>query len=235
MKTIILLVIFVASLETTICVGSSVNNEQEEFNSVQAAFLQFQKYTNKFPTSWDDLWNNAYSKPSVESLDQGNILGRRTDMIESFRFIASGTRILLPGDGAQVVGMMTRPMRPPPETRRRFLIVKLKDGTRGLKQIEESILGKIFASAGFDLADYTGPNGNWAPETRLRPLSSIAPPPKQVTSSSPMDITTIPPLPFSKRLPTEPKQLLWSGSILLIVLIIFFGIIWSLRKLLKHQ
>lgn len=207
-------------LSSVICAGSRVNNEQEEFNTVQAAILQFQKDTNDFPTSWDDLWNNPASRPSVESLDQGKIFGRRTDMLESFRFIASDTRILLPDDGARVIGMMTRPMRPPPEMKRRFLIVQLKDGTRGLKQIREEVLQKMFSDVGHNLADYTGPNGKWAPETRLRPLSEIPPPRAKTVADSSMDYKTIPALPLSITLSRERKRELWIvGGITLFFLI----------------
>lgn len=197
MQPVISWAVFTAFLLSSIICGgtTTVNNEQEEFNTVQAAILQFQNDTNEFPTSWDDLWNNKASRPSVESLDQGRLFGRRTDTIESFRFIASGTTIRLPSDGSTVIGMMTRPMRPPPETRRRFLIVKLKDGTRGLKQIPEEILQKMFSDIGLSLADYTGLNGNWAPETRLRPLSEIPPPRKRTLSDPSMDYSTVPSLP----------------------------------------
>lgn len=178
-------------LSSIICCGNTaLNNEQEEFQLVQGAILQFQKDTHEFPTSWDDLWNNPASRPSVESLDQGKIFGRRTDMMESFRFIASGTTILLPADGSRVIGMMTRPMRPPPDRKLRLLIVKLKDGTRGLKQIPEAVLRNQFTQAGFDLANYTGPDGNWAPETRLRPLSEIPPPPPKVLPDPSMEYST---------------------------------------------
>jgi hypothetical protein len=175
-----------------ICEGTTVNNEQEEFGIVQGAILQYQKNTNEFPTSWDDLWKNPLSRPSVESLEHRKNFGIRTDMIESFRFIAPGTTILLPGDGARVVGMMTRPMRPPPERKLRLLVVQLKDGTRGSKQVPEEVLQEMFSRAGFDLADYTGANGNWAPETRSRPPSDIIPPPKRALSDPSMDYSTIP-------------------------------------------
>ena len=182
-----------------ICAGSTVNNEQEEFTIVQGAILLYHKNTNEFPTSWDDLWNNPASRPVVEALDKRTNFGKRTDMIESFRFIAPGTAILLPGDGARVVGMMTRPMRPPPERKLRLLVIQLKDGTRGSKQVPEEVLQKMFSSAGFDLADYTGANGNWAPETRLRPLSEIAPSPARALSDPSMDYSTIPSRPDKLR------------------------------------
>ena len=100
MKLIISLAVSTALLSSSvICWGDTVvSNEQEEFNLVQAAILQFQKNTGEFPTSWDDLWDNPTSRPSVELLDQGKTFGRRTDTIESFRFIASGTTIQLPRD-----------------------------------------------------------------------------------------------------------------------------------------
>lgn len=226
MKPIISLAVFMALLlSSIICRGTTtLNSEQKEFQLVEGAILQFQKDTNEFPTSWDDLWNNKASRPSVESLDQGKIFGRRTDMLESFRFIASGTTIRLPGDGSTVIGMMTRPMRPPPEIRRRFLIVRLKDGTRGLKQIPEDVLRNIFSRAGFDLADYTGPNGNWAPETRLWPLSEIPPPLERALSDPSMDFQTIPALPLAKMLTTERKKELWiAGGIAFLLLIVMVG------------
>ena len=222
MKPIISSAIFMAWLMSPIiCRGNTaVNNEQEEFQLVQGAILQFQKDTNEFPTSWDDLWNNPASRPSVESLDQGKIFGRRTDMMESFRFIASGTTILLPGDRSRVIGMMTRPMRPPPDIQRRLLIVRLEDGTRGFKRIEEDVLGRMFTKAGFNLADYTGPDGNWAPESHLRPLSEIPPAPERALSDPSMDHDTIPALPLSKKLTTGRKKEWWTaGGIALLLLI----------------
>lgn len=201
MKLFILYTVFTALLFClNICEGTTVNNEQEEFGIVQGAILQFQKDTNEFPTSWDDLWKNPVSRPSVESLEHRKNFGIRTDMMESFRFIAPGTTILLPGDGARVVGMMTRPMRPPPERKLRLLVLQLKDGTRGSKQVPEEVLQKMFSRAGFDLADYTGANGNWAPETRLRPLSEIPPIPKKALSDPSIDYSTIPSLPEKTRL-----------------------------------
>ncbi|NQX02699.1 hypothetical protein HQ447_18725 [bacterium] len=219
MKPNISLAVFMALLlGSIICAGSTVNNEQEEFQLVQGAILQFQKDTNEFPTSWDDLWDNKASRPIVESLDQGKIFGRRTDMLESFRFIASGTTIRIPEDGSTVVGMMTRPMRPPPETRRRFLIVRLKDGTRGLKQIPEDVLQNIFSKVGFNLEDYTGPNGNWAPETRLRHLSQI-PRPELALLDPSLEHSTIPAHPYF--LTTKRKRELWiAGGIALLLLIV---------------
>jgi hypothetical protein len=193
MKVIISLAFFIVFSNTNNCRGNTaLNNEQREFLMVQSAILQFQKDTNNFPTSWDDLWGNMASQPSVEWLDQGKSFGRRTDMIESFRFIAPGTTIFLPGDGVRVVGMMTRPMRPPPQRKLRLLVVQLKDGTRGSKQVPEEVLQKMFSRAGFDLADYTGANGNWAPETRLRPLSELVAPPKRALSNPSSDYSTIP-------------------------------------------
>jgi len=190
-----------------ICAGSTVNNEQEEFNIVQGAILQYQKNTNEFPTSWDDLWNNPASRPIVESLDKRTNFGRRTDMIESFRFIASGTTIRFPDDGSTVIGMMTRPMRPPPEIRRRFLIVRLIDGTRGLKQLPEDVLQKIFSDIGLSLADYTGPNGNWAPETRFRPVLEVTPPSKEALAAPSMDYSTVP-RHHEKLRPVNPNELM---------------------------
>lgn len=204
MKSTGLLIVFKMLLALSVCTATTtLNLEQREFQLVQGAILQYQRDTNEFPTSWDDLWSNKASRPSVESLDQGELFGRRTDMMESFRFIAPGTTIILPRDGSTVIGMMTRPMRPPPETRRRFLIVKLKDGARGLKQIPEETLHKMFSEIGLSLADYTGPNGNWAPETRLRPLSEIPPPPKRTLSDPSMDYSTIPSLPDEIRSDTS--------------------------------
>ena len=210
MKLIISLAVSTALLSSSvICWGDTVvSNEQEEFNLVQAAILQFQKNTGEFPTSWDDLWDNPTSRPSVELLDQGKTFGRRTDTIESFRFIASGTTIQLPRDGSTVIGMMTRPMRPPPETRSRFLIVKLKDETRGLKKIPEDALRKVFSDIGLSLDDYTGPDGNWAPETRLRDLSEIPAPPERSISDTLMDHSTIPALvPSGQAAPSELKSI----------------------------
>lgn len=207
MKTISLFVISAMLLALPPCTATTtLNLEQREFQLVQGAILQYQKDTDEFPTSWDDLWNNKASGPIVESLDQGELFGRRTDMIESFRFIASGTTIHLPGDGSRVIGMMTRPMLPPPDRKIRLLIVRLKDGTRRLKQIPEESLQKMFSEAGFDLADYTGPDGNWEPETRLRPRSEIPPPPARVSPDTSMDHSTIPPLPLTKMLSTERKS-----------------------------
>jgi hypothetical protein len=208
--------------------NTSLNNEQREFQLVQSAFLQYIKDTNKFPTSWDDLWNNEASRPSVEWLDQGKTFGRRTDTMESFRFIAPGTKIILPQDGSHVIGMMIRPMRPPPEIRARSLIIQLKDGTRRLKQIPEDELMKIFTKIGFDLADYTGPNGNWAPETRLRPLSEISPHAERATTDTSMDYSTIPALNYSQNnqlnrekkpsptgieIPSPSQQGIWGGMV----------------------
>lgn len=232
MKPILSTAVFTALLSSLIsCRGTTtVNSEQKEFILVQSAITQFQKDTNEYPRSWDDLWNNNASRPSVESLDQGRVLGRRTDMIESFRFIASGTEILLPKDGSTVIGMMIRPMRPPPETRRRFLIVKFKDGTRGVEQIEEVTLGAMFSRAGFDLADYTGPSGNWAPETRLRPLSPAPPTPKADLSDSAMDYNAIPALPLSKMLSTKRKKELWIGGSIALLLLVAIWIWWLTAK-----
>lgn len=193
MKSIISFVVCIAFASCNACWGNSaLNNEQEEFQMVQVAFIQFINDTKQFPTSWDDLWNNNASRPIVESIDQGRTFGRRTDLIESFRFIAPGTTILLPRDGSTVIGMMTRPMRPPPDRKLRLLIVRLNDGTRKLEQIPEELLQKMFSDIGLNLADYTGPNGNWAPETRLRPLSEIPPPPKRAMLDPSMDHSTIP-------------------------------------------
>lgn len=204
--------------------GTTVNNDQEEFNMVQAAILQFQRDTNEFPTSWDDLWNNPASRPSVESLDRRKNFGRGTDMIESFRFIAPGTTIRLPGDGSTIIGMMTRPMRPPPDRKLRLLIVRLEDGTKGMRQIPEESLQKMFSHIGLDLADYTGSNGNWAPESRVRSLSDIAPSPERALSDPSMDYSTIPPLPLSKMLSTERKKQSWvAGGIACLLLLGIFG------------
>jgi hypothetical protein len=206
MKSISSFVVCIAFVSLIICKGNTtVNNEQKEFILVQAAILQFYNGTNEFPTSWDDLWNNNASRPSVESLDQGKLFGRRTDLMESFRFIASDTTILLPRDGSRVIGMMTRPMRPPPDLKRRLLIVRLKDGTRGFKRIPEEELQKMFSEIGLDLADYTGPNGNWAPETRLRPLSEISPPLKRALSDPSTDYSTVPSRPDKIR-PENPND-----------------------------
>jgi hypothetical protein len=202
MKSMILFLICIFLASASFCLSNTAwNNEQEEFQMVQGAILQYHKNTNKFPTSWDDLWDNPASRPIVESLDKGTHFGKRTDMIESFRFIAPGTAIFLPGGGARVVGMMTRPMRPPPERKLRLLVIQLKDGTRGSKQVPEELLQKMFASAGFDLADYTGTKGNWASETRLRPLSEIAPSPARALSDPSMDYSTLPSRP--DKLPKE--------------------------------
>ena len=196
MKLIISFVVCIAFASSISCWGNTaLNNEQKEFQMVQVAFIRFINDTKKFPTSWDDLWSNNASRPIVESIDQGKTLGRRTDLIESFRFIASGTTILLPRNGSTVIGMMTRPMRPPPDRKLRLLIVQMNDGTRKLEQIPEEVLQKMFSDIGLSLADYTGPNGNWAPETRLRPLSEIPPPPKRALSDPSMDYSTIPSLP----------------------------------------
>jgi hypothetical protein len=193
MKAIISFSVFIVFSNSNICRGNTaLNNEQREFLMVQSAILQFQKDTHNFPTSWDDLWGNMASRPSVEWLDQGKSFGRRTDMIESFRFIAPGTIIRLPKGGSTVIGMMTRPMRPPPNRRLRLLIVRLEDGTRKLEQIPEEVLQKMFSDIGLDLADYTGPRGNWAPETRLRPISEISRPPKRALSDPSMDYSTVP-------------------------------------------
>lgn len=222
MKPITSSVIFIAwLLSSIICwANTALNNEQEEFQIVQGALLQYHKDTNEFPTSWDDLWNNPASRPSVEWLEQGKSFGRRTDMIESFRFIAPGTTIRLPGDGSTIIGMMTRPMRPPPDRKLRLLIVRMEDGTRRLKQIEEEKLQKIFSNMGLNLTDYTGPNGNWAPETRLRPLSEIPPPPKRVLPDPSMDFQTIPALPFFKMLSRERKWQLWiAGGVAFLALL----------------
>lgn len=140
---------------------------------IQAAILQFQKDTQKFPTSWDDLWKSDASRRFVESLDDGKVIGRRTDMIESFRFIAPNTTIRIPVDGSRVAGMMTRPMRPPPDRELRLLIVELVNGTMSMKQYPEEVLRNVFSKAGFDLADYTGSGGNWASESRILPLSGL--------------------------------------------------------------
>lgn len=240
MKPIILWTVSITLFwSSIICRGNTaLNNEQREFLMVQSAILQYQKDTNEFPSSWDDLWNNKASLPSVEWLDQGKSFGRRTDMIESFRFIAPGTAIVLPTDGSRVIGMMTRPMRPPPETRRRFLIVELKDGTRGLKQIEEDGLKTLFSKAGFDLANYTGPNGNWAPETRLKALSDIQPPPKTVLLDPAMDHSTIPAFKSPERIHPEREKpsssfskknfdilpKLWIGLVAILLVCAAFGI-----------
>lgn len=200
--------------------GGTISNEQKEFQLVQGAILQYHKDTNEFPTSWDDLWNNPMSKRSVESLEKGELFGRRTDLMESFRFIASGTTILLPGDGSTIIGMMTRPMRPPPDIKRRLLIVRLKDGSRGFKRIEEEKLQRIFSNIGFNLADYTGPSGNWAPETRFRPISEIPPPPEKALPDPSSDFQTIPALPLSKMLSTERKLQLWiAGGVAFLALL----------------
>jgi len=206
-------VIFLVSQVSSLCV--MVNNEQEEFGSVQMAVLQYQKDTDQFPSSWDDLWNNPASRPSVESLIRRQNFGR-TDMIESFRFIAPGTTIILPVDGATVIGMMTRPMRPPPDRKLRLLIVKLKDGTRRMKQIEEGNLQSMFSRAGFDLADYTGPDGNWATEIRfpVHPsVSTSSRPKKPLSDPSIEDRTDL--LPSDSTIPAaqEKNQTLRSSGI----------------------
>ncbi|MGL4399601.1 MAG: hypothetical protein ACRCXD_07010 [Luteolibacter sp.] len=217
-------------LATIFCAGTTVNNDQEEFNIVQGAILQFQKDTGEFPTSWDDLWNNEASRPSVESLAK-----RRTDMIESFRFIAPGTTIRLPSDGSTIIGMMTRPMRPPPEIKHRLLVVRLKDGTRRLKQIEEEGLQRIFTNIGLNLADYTGPDGNWAPETRLRAFSQIPSPPRTASPNPSRDFQTIPALPLSKMLSAERKTQLWiAGGVASLALLAVCLVVRGRRERQKH-
>lgn len=133
----------------------------------------FYKNTGHLPRSWSELRQLKESENYVKIVENYKIDGKVNDFIQTFRFIPSTTELRIKSGRERIIAMATRSVlatksTPPDEPPARLLVVQTEDGEIDMKRYTEENIATLFQMAGYNIADYTGPDGKWAVEPEFQ-------------------------------------------------------------------
>ncbi len=152
-------------------------------NSIYMIYRGIQRYLDKNdapPATWENLINEGW----IDEKAHGFISRYLPNFEFLYQFPAIEIKLTKPDMKETVIVMSVskevhrqwgRNVRDP---QLRLLLVQGENGHIYLRQYTEEYLEKLFTAAGLDLADYTGPEGKWAPvgdiKKRLPPSADPA-------------------------------------------------------------
>jgi hypothetical protein len=172
--------IFLLTLLHTSARATVVRNpDQNRAALVQYAILLYYKETGNIPHSWIELRKQEKSNKYVKLVESDKEDGNINDFVQTFRFLPAATEIRVRGGRERIIAMATRSMIPvssaPENPKFRLAVVQTQDSEISVKQYTEENIATLFEMAGFNIAEYTGPNGKWAVEPDFHDPASDSP------------------------------------------------------------
>lgn len=151
---------------------SSIRSPEHNLQSyAQYAILLYHDEFGKLPKNWNELRKFDKSEEYVDKILNTVKDGYKNDFIANFRFIDSATVLRIRGGQERIIAMACASMVPLRSSglpvRVRLLIVITSDGSITTRQYPEENMAALFKQSGFNIADYTGQDGNWESEPEL--------------------------------------------------------------------
>lgn len=243
--TALIFFVFIITLSLTSELFANTRKSQDQVIAAnfQWAINKYLKSEGKLPSSWSDLMASESTRRDVELISK-----LMPEFVEKYRFVAKGEEIQLKlwspsGVGLKIIAMGIEPRSHKPDRSTnyvsRIIITQDMEGNLSVLQYVESDLTELFARAGANLANYTGTDGKWEPETNGVVDNSVdtSPPSTPSNDMQPVLIQQgdVPPLSDSTMKISETPESGRSQVFITVLIVVLGFVILMVFKLVNHR